>query len=90
MLLIINPYFERSLFSFIFGIVLLIISLICYLPYYNGKKAKPVYGIKREKRIDYLKDGIRVLFYTRLKGFIFFGFFLILMSVVFFILGLVE
>jgi hypothetical protein len=89
-MLIVNDFFERSLFSFIMGIVILLISLSLYYPYYKGRKPKPAYGIEREKKIDYLKDGIRMLLYTRLKGFIYFGFFLLLLSLIFFILGLTR
>jgi hypothetical protein len=89
-MLIVNDFFERSLFSFIMGIVILLISLSLYYPYYKGRKPKPTYGIEREKKIDYLKDGIRMLLYTRLKGFIYFGFFLLLLSLIFFILGLTR
>jgi len=77
MLLIIN-FFERSLFSFVLGIAVLIISFILYYPFYKGRKSRPIYEIEREKKIDYLKNGIKILIYTRIKGFLYFGFFLIL------------
>ncbi len=83
-------FFERSLFSFIFGIVVLIISFSLYYPYYKGRKSKPIYEIERERKIDYLKDGIKILIYSRIKGFLYFGFFLILLSLIFLILGLAQ
>lgn len=65
-----------------------------YYPYYKNKKSKPKFGIdyavKRENKLDHLKDGFKVLAYNRLIGGIIIGFFLIISSIVYLVLGIIE
>lgn len=82
-----EQFFERSLFSFLLGLAILIISFLFYYPYFKNKKEKPVYGIKCNKNIDSLKEGIKIIIYSRIKAFLYLGVFLIILSIIFLILG---
>ena len=89
-MLVSKDFFERSLFSFLLGFIILIISLIFYYPYLKNKKKKPIYGIKRNNSVDYLRDGIKIIMYSRIKGFLYLVFLLILLSIVFLLIGLFK
>lgn len=52
-------------YFFIFGLVMFGLGFLFYFPYHIKKIKKPELGIKKENKLDYLGDGIKLLFYHR-------------------------
>lgn len=81
--------FVTASFALILGLALLILGFIFYYPYLK-KKFKHEYGTKRNNIFEYMNDALKILSYHRSLGLIFMGLFLIILSIIFFILGLCK
>jgi Ca2+/Na+ antiporter len=81
--------FVTATFALILGLALLILGFICYYPYLKNK-FKHEYGTKRNNVFEYMNDAFKILSYHRSLGLIFMGLFLIMVSIVFFIIGLCK
>lgn len=81
--------FEVAWFSLILGIIFFIIGIIFYYPYYKGKP-KPQSGIKRANIFEYMNDSLKILSYHRSMGLVVMGLFFIIVSIIFFTIGLCK
>ena len=76
-------------FSLIMGLSLLILGLIFYYPYIKNK-FKHEYGTKRSNVFGYMNDAFKILSYQRSLGLIFMGILFLIVSIIFFIVGLFK
>lgn len=77
---------ERANFSLIFGIIVTIIGII--LKRFNKK---PDYlDVKGRSKIEILKNGGKLLSYSRAQGFLFLGISLILFSIIYYLWYLIS
>lgn len=81
--------FVGATFALTLGLALLILGSIFYYPYLKNK-FKHEYGTKRNNVFEYMNDAFKILSYHRSLGLIFMGLFLIILSIVFFIMGLCK
>jgi hypothetical protein len=81
--------FITGSFALTLGLGLLILGLIFYYPYIKNK-FKHEYGTKRSNVFGYMNDAFKILSYHRSLGLIFMGLFLIILSIVFFLIGLFK
>lgn len=81
--------FIGATFSLTLGIVLLVLGFIFYYPYFKNK-FKHEYGTKRSTIFEYMNDAYKILSYHYSLGLIFMGFFFIISSIVFFLIGLFK
>lgn len=78
------------IYFFIFGLVMFSIGFLFYYPYYIKKIKKPELGIKRENKLEYLGDGIRLLFYHRSIAIMLIGVVIMLFTIIMFIIEFLK
>jgi hypothetical protein len=71
---------------FIFGLAMFGVGFLFYYPYYKKITKIPKLGIKKDKKLDYIGDGIKLLFYHRSIAVMFIGLIIIIFTIIMFVL----
>lgn len=78
------------IYFFIFGLVIFSIGFLLYYPYHIKKIKKPELGIKKENKLDYLGEGIKLLFYHRSISITLIGVIIMIFTIIIFIVDTLK
>lgn len=72
-------------YFFVFGFLMFSIGFLFYYPYHTKKFKKPELGAKKDNKLEYLGDGIRLLFYNRSIAIMLMGLVIMIFTIIMFI-----
>ncbi|WP_291121296.1 hypothetical protein [Empedobacter sp. UBA7248] len=86
-----NEYFKNALDLFLFGLGTFIFSILFHNPF-KKKEINPDFrfGLEEKERLEYSNEQLRRINNTRIKGIYIIGFLLIISSIIYLILGIIE